>query len=227
MTRASLCALLLALAACGGPTRPQPAPAPPPQPAPAAPEEKAFSLSGRVLSEVDEEVVVTVSTVVPWLHGMEKDLPQQRLSQTVKPGGAFRFEGLKPGAFWVSAASPWADHSVTVTADVADYEIRLGRPCKLLGHVTFGDGIEPKDCWVRYDIATGGYELGRGLPRSGRFEVPGLPAGPVGVLVRHWPDRGPDGAEPALRVESYVKATLVPGDNEVEIRIDASSPRAK
>jgi hypothetical protein len=221
--------LLLALAACDAAPAPTPAVASPPAaPAPA----KTFSFEGRALSDLDEEVTLELAAVDPlppcW-GGPRK--PVQRFTAQLAPGESFRFEGLHPGAYWVTASSrSSAMHDyfqTTVTNDVHAFEVHVRRACRLRVHVTFGEGIDPADCWLRYDIATGGFDQPRGLPRSGRFEVSRLEPGQVGVLVRHWPDRGPDGAEPALRVESYVKAVLVPGDNDVEIRIDANSPHVK
>jgi hypothetical protein len=156
--------------------------------------------------------------------------PVERHTATVAPGARFRFENVTGGVFWVTASSPTSAlhdyRQTTVKADVHEFDVYVRRACRLKGHVTYGEGIDPADCWISYDLPTGRFQLGD-HPQNGRFVVERLEPGEVGVHVLHWPGRGPDGADPPLRVESYVKAVLVPGDNDVEIRIDAKSPPAR
>jgi hypothetical protein len=193
---------------------------------PLAPGEPSFVVEGRVESDLDEPVTVKLDTVIPWLDGMEKTLPQQPLVTTARPGGTFRFEGVRASTCYVSgtspsSAAPYAPY-YNVTADLHDLVVRVRPACTLVGHVTFGPGIDPAMCWVDWSQDGSSTTLGRGKAEKGTFRVERLLPGPCGVKVWHWPEGA--GADKSLRVQKTVEATLRPGGNEVDVAIDASCP---
>jgi hypothetical protein len=235
MKPAAVLALVLAVTACDSSvkketpppaTEPIAAPAPVPEPAP----KRTYSFSGRVVSELAEPVTVHVGTIVPWLHGMERDMPKESFDAVVAPGETFRFEGMKGGEYWLKAESAssakWEYGRVIVRDDVRDYEIRIQKACTLVGRVIFGEGVNPADCWIDWSMHGAGISLGRGVNPNGRFRLERLEPGKVSLLVRHWPDRDAQG-NAGLRVESRAEATLVPGENVVEWKLDKDSTPAK
>jgi hypothetical protein len=192
--------------------------------------EGSFTFEGRVVSDLDETVTLRLDTVLPWMHGGEKSMPQQHLETTAAPDGTFRFEGVHAHSFALTAtspssAAPYGEH-FHVTGDVRDVVIRVRPACRIVGHATLGPGIDPHDCWIEWTQGNATTSLDRGCPAGGVFEIPRLVPGPATVAIRHWPDRDEKGRA-HLRVESRQELTLVPGDNAVELKIDADSPPAK
>lgn len=220
----------LALAACGA-QQPPNAPVPPVAPPPAAQSPaRTFFLEGRVLSDLDESVVVSLAAVdsmPPCWDGPRVEV--LRRSAMVAPGETFRFEGLNAGVYWIqgssTSSSVWEYDTVTVVADVRDYEIRVRPACRVVGHVSLRDGIRREDCWIDWGQRNTSTSLGRGVPANGRFTIERLEPGPTTLFIHHWPES--DSPARALRVERRVDVERVAGDNEVELLLDAESPAAK
>jgi len=183
---------------------------------------RRFYFEGRVVSDLDEPVTVRIGYVTEWCSGE----PVRKFETTVAPGASFRIEGLPRHLYSGNARSPSSAVAhipqFVVTEDVRGVEIHVRKACRVSGHVTLGAGIDRANCRVNWSRGDDTTDIGQ-LRDDDRFTLERLEPGPVRLQIAHFPERS--GPQASLRGYAAVESTLVPGDNAVEIVVDAKTIR--
>ena len=191
------------------------APSPPPSPQP----DGTLTYEGRVLSDLAETVTVELRPL--------SSSDRAPLRADVAPGATFRIAAVPRGDYTLTALSPSSAmltlNGLRLERDVRGVELHVRPACRIVGHVTFGPGVDPQDCTVEWTRGARTWYLGRIAGEDGAFRVDRVEPGEAVVTAR-WTGRDTGDGAPPPSMTSSVGVRLVPGDNAVEIALDPRAP---